>query len=493
MPITDPGNILVVDDHRQARESIAEVLRCSGHTVALCAGAREALKVLNKKNIDCIITDLKMPGMDGVEFIAELEKRQTNAQIVMVTAHASVDTAVEAMRHGAFDYIEKPFDAEKLENLVSRAIQHGRLSTNKPAATSSNNIATAPAMIGNSEAMQKLRKSIERIAPTDETVLISGESGTGKELISQTVHSLSRRAKGAWVSLNCPVLSAQLTESELFGHRKGAFTGAEADRVGRFQAADGGSILLDEISEVDLGLQAKLLRVLQERTFEPVGSSETIGVDVRVLATTNRDLLAEVEKGRFRQDLYYRLAVVPLVAPPLRERREDIPELIAHFLGRCSERLDFVPGGFTDSAMELLVGYNWPGNVRELENIVKRASVLGGEDTVGPDEIARWLLGENATTTTTTLNAAKPEPISKTVAANTPSESAPSETTPQVGPGLSLQEMEKQLIESTLNHYEGHRAKTAQALGIGVRTLSNKLKEFGYKPREKSMRSPKAA
>jgi len=453
------GRVLVVDDHRQAREAMADVLRRAGHQVACCSCAAEALQIVQRETFDCVVTDLKMPGMDGVEFIVQLEQRQYGAQIVMVTAHASVATAVEAMRHGAFDYIEKPFDIDQLEQLVARAIRHGGL-VHGPTEEDDAQRVEPPLMVGSSRPMQVLRQKIAQVAPTPETVLIIGESGTGKELVAQSVHAASDRRNGPLVSLNCPVLSAHLMESELFGHERGAFTGADTPRTGRFEAANGGSILLDEVTEIDLTLQAKLLRVLQEKTFERVGSSQTQKVDVRVLATTNRDLHAEVTAGRFRQDLYYRLAVVPLHVPPLRERREDLPELIEHFLTRCAQRLGREPCALEAGARELLMNYSWPGNVRELENVITRVSVLGNGEPATADELRRWLLagderpGENA-------------------GADLPA-------------GMSLEEMERRLIEATLEQYGGHRAKTAKALGIGVRTLTGKLRQYGYAPRERS-------
>jgi DNA-binding NtrC family response regulator len=456
-PLSAPaGRVLVVDDHRQARESMADVLRSSGHEVACCSSAAEALQALDRELFECIVTDLKMPGMTGLEFIVHLHERRTSAQVVMVTAHATVTSAVEAMRHGAFDYIEKPFDADTLERLVGQAIRHGRLVRQEPAAGPAGG---AVVMIGASPAMQALRARIAQVAPTPETILITGESGTGKELVARAIHAASQRQNAPLVSLNCPVLSAHLMESELFGHERGAFTGADAPRVGRFEAADGGTILLDEVTEIDLALQAKLLRVLQEKSFERVGSCKTIQVDVRVLATTNRNLQAAVAAGRFREDLYFRLAVVPLRVPPLRERPEDIPALVEHYLRRAAGRLAREPATLEADAHALLAEYRWPGNVRELENIVTRASVLGSGGAVSADELRRWLIappGEEK------KPAHDPIPV-----------------------GISLEEMERRLIEATLEHFSGHREKTAKALGIGVRTLSGKLRQYGYAHREK--------
>jgi transcriptional regulator with GAF, ATPase, and Fis domain len=331
-------------------------------------------------------------------------------------------------------------------------------------------------MIGTSRVMQELRNRTAQIAATDETVLICGESGTGKELVAQTIHALSRRADGPLVSLNCPVLSTQLTESELFGHKRGAFTGAESDRTGRFELAQGGSILLDEVTEIDPALQAKLLRVLQERSFERVGSSETVSVDVRVLATTNRDLPTEIAAGRFREDLYFRLAVVPLLVPPLREREGDVLELADFFLADASRRLERGPFELEGYARELLASYRWPGNVRELQNIVTRACVLNQGQAIRADELRPWLR------TGTRVN------IHQQTADGQPTgDPAPgaigSCRVPAVG--MTLEEVERQLIETTLERFDGHRAKTAEALGIGIRTLSGKLRSYGYAPREK--------
>jgi DNA-binding NtrC family response regulator len=388
----------------------------------------------------------------------------------MVTAHATVASAVDAMRLGAFDYIEKPFGVDQLEQLVARALQHGDKARTHAAVPASH----APVhwadhwatMIGSSAAMTTLRQRIRQVAPTDETVLITGESGTGKELVARNIHLASRRAQAALVSFNCPALSPQLMESELFGHERGAFTGADAPRVGRFELADQGTVLLDEITEIELPIQAKLLRVLQEQSFERVGSSVTQHVDVRVLVTTNRDLHTEVKAGRFRQDLYFRLAVVPILVPPLRHRREDIPPLVEHFLTRAAQRIEQPVPPVHHSALDMLVNHHWPGNVRELENIITRASVLCGEDPVTADQLRPWLLDS---------------PVSLP-------DDCDSATSGDAGieVGMSLQVMERRLIEMTLEHYQGHRAKTAKALGIGIRTLANKLRSYGYAPREKS-------
>jgi DNA-binding NtrC family response regulator len=466
----DRFRVLVVDDHASAREAVADVLRQAEYDVAACASATEALGRLTASAVDVVVTDLQMPGMNGLEFIREIERRRLNVQVLMITAHASVSSAVEAMRHGAFDYIEKPFDAIQLERSVAQACERLRLfaATRSEEREASSSEANSPIgsslLLGSSPAMQELRQRIARVAASDETVLICGASGTGKELVAQTIHALSRRAANPLISLNCPALSAQLTESELFGHNRGAFTGAESDRTGRFELAHGGSILLDEVTEIDFNLQAKLLRVLQERTFERVGSSETVSVDVRVIAATNRDLPAEVACGRFREDLYYRLAVVPIAVPPLRERAGDVLELADHFLSQAAERLGRGPFVLEQAARELLSAYDWPGNVRELQNIVTRACVLNQGEPIRAKEIQPWLRHEAQQRTTAPTTA---------------------ENTDVLPVGLTLDEVERRMIVATLEQFNGHRGKAAEALGIGLRTLSGKLRAYGYAPREK--------
>ena len=457
-------NILVVDDHAAARESVADVLRHAGYEVTGLASPVEALPQLEQYAFDLVITDLQMPGMDGLEFIRQIRLRQLPTQVLMITAHATISSAVDAMRQGAFDYLEKPFDANQLENLVRNAIERGELLTlDVPKSVEfGDDRESSLAMIGESPAMCELRNRIRQVAPTDETVLVCGESGTGKELVARAVHELSHRKGGQLVSLNCPALSPQLTESELFGHRRGAFTGADDHRVGRFEMAQGGTIFLDEITEIELALQSKLLRVLQEKTFEPVGSSDTLVADARVIASTNRDLHAEITAGTFRQDLYYRLAVVPILMPPLRDRDNDVQLLADFFLERASKRLGRAQCKLEESARNLFANYQWPGNVRELENIITRACVLNEGSPISAAELRPWLEQPEMTGVDTADSSCLPV-------------------------GTSLEEVERQLIVATLEHYDGHRAKTAAALGIGVRTLSGKLRAYGYAPRAKSL------
>lgn len=462
--------VLVVDDHARARDAVVDVLRCAQYEVTACASATEALLKLAKTQVDVVVTDLQMPGMNGMEFIREIERRRLGVQVLMITAHGSVSSAVEAMRLGAFDYIEKPFDVVALERSVAQACERRKLCEVSAAIRAASSAQEqdpsrlgGPTMIGSSRVMQQLRERIAQVAATDETVLVCGESGTGKELVARTIHALSRRVAGPMISLNCPALSSQLTESELFGHKRGAFTGADADRTGRFEAAHRGTILLDEVTEIDLNLQAKLLRVLQERSFERVGASETISVDVRVIATTNRDLGAEISAGRFREDLYFRLAVVPVVLPPLRERQGDVLALADHFLADASQRLARGPFTLEPAARELLAQYKWPGNVRELQNIITRACVLNQGEPIAAANLRPW------------LNASGLSDAAVVEANNDDAWLT----------DLTLNEMERRLIVATLQRCDGHRAKAAEALGIGLRTLSGKLRTYGYAPREK--------
>ena len=447
------GRILVVDDKEMMRDSLEATLVGFGHEVSACASAHEALARIEQETFDLVVSDLKMPKMDGLAFLDQLSKMGSDTPVIMMTAYATISTAVEAMRKGAYDYIQKPFDASEISIIVDRALEHRRLlQENEAYRAGSDDVQRGRSLIGEGPAMTMINEKVDLVAASSATVLIRGESGTGKELVARALHSRSGRAAKPLLCVNCAALSSSLLESELFGHEKGAFTGADRMRKGRFELADGGTLLLDEISEMGLGLQSKLLRVLQEREFERVGSSVTRQVDVRVIATTNRNLETWVRESKFREDLFYRLNVVPIELPGLRERGpEDIMSLWHYFAERSAEREGRGVARLSDEAMEMLTCYDWPGNVRELENLVDRISILAREQIVTGAELQIWLgvghgqLSEMKVTTK--------------------------------GP-LPLAEVERQVIERTLAQFDGHRQKTAQALGIGVRTLGMKLKKW---------------
>lgn len=444
--------ILIVDDQEMMRDSLAGTLIRQGHEIVACADGAAALERLGAPGrFDLLITDLKMPHMTGMELLAEARKIRSDLPVILMTAFATVQTAVQAMKLGAYDYIQKPFDAEEIKLLVERTLDHSRLirenAVLRCAAESSN--APRP-LVGGSPAMQEIKKRIERIAHGNATILVRGESGTGKEVVARAIHAAGDRRDKPFLAVNCAALSENLLESELFGHEKGAFTGADRLRRGRFELADGGTLLLDEISEIAPSLQAKLLRVLQESSFERVGSSVTQQIDVRVIATTNRDIEKEVSDGKFRQDLFYRLNVIPVELPPLRRRGDDIPELSRHFLHAIAKRDKNAFRHIESDALRLLQRYDWPGNVRELQNILERACVLETADgVIRAQTLEPWLRARIPA-------AAGAESLA----------------------GVPLADIEKQVILSTLDQFKGHRVKTANALGIGIRTLGMKLKKW---------------
>jgi DNA-binding NtrC family response regulator len=444
------AKILVVDDQDMMRDSLAATLVREGHEVIAATDGAAAVTRLNGGKFDLMITDLKMPKMTGIELLAEAKKLRPEMPVVLMTAFATVNTAVEAMKLGAYDYIQKPFDGDEIKHLVDRTLEHNRLIRENQALRSMAEVASPRPLIGSGEAMAEVKKKIDLVARSNATVLIRGESGTGKEVVARAIHNASDRKDRPMLAVNCAALSESLLESELFGHEKGAFTGADRMRRGRFELADGGTLLLDEISEIAPALQAKLLRVLQENAFERVGSSLTQSVDVRVIATTNRDLEDAVEEGKFRQDLFYRLNVVPIELPPLRERVEDIPELCRHFLHNVAKREQNAFRHIEPEAIRALQKYPWPGNVRELQNIMERATVLEtAPGVIQAQTIEPWLKVRGSTEAVAADLAGKP-----------------------------LADIEKQVILSTLESFKGHRIKTATALGIGVRTLGMKLKRW---------------
>jgi len=443
------GRILVVDDEPNARDALAELLRDEGYEAETASDGRKALELIPTFDPDVILTDLKMPGIDGLELLDRGRVAAPHAAFVVMTAFGTIDTAIQAIKRGAENYLTKPLDMTAVTALVERAYEKAALS--REAARLREQVGSRlelPGILGDHPSMQRMLKVVEQVAKSRATVLVHGETGTGKELIAAAIHHRSPRRAKPFVRLNCAALAESLLESELFGHERGAFTGAVGRREGRFKQADGGTLFLDEISEVPKGIQVKLLRFLQERQFERVGGNETVTVDVRIVAATNRDLAEAVARGEFREDLYYRLKVVQVDVPPLRARPSDIPTLANHFLRVYAAENGVTVEGFTDDAMRALVSYAWPGNVRELENAVERAVVLCDTPRVGVDLLER---------------------------------SGPASEASDLGmmiPGLTLQELERIAIERTLAACNGSRSKAAQILGISRRTLQYRLKEW---------------
>ncbi len=444
--------ILVVDDDALVNDFFSAALTKQGYDVETAASAEAALKLLEAVEFDIILSDVKMPGMSGIDLLRKVRSRLPEAVIIMITAHGTVKDAVEAMKLGAFDYVLKPLLPEELEIAVNKALEHRRLIVeNRLLRSEIRARYNFGNIVGADKNLLTLLEDLASAAKSRSTILIRGESGTGKELIARAIHHNSPRKDGPFIKLNCAALPEGLIESELFGHTKGAFTGAVKDTPGRFELADSGTLLLDEVSEIPIGVQAKLLRVIQEREFERVGSGQTTQVDVRIVATTNRNLEDDIAAGRFRQDLFYRLNVIPLVMPPLRQRKNDIPMLVDHFIRKYSDENQRAVKGVTERAMKLLLGYNWPGNIRELENYIERAVVLAKSDRIAdsdlPGHLALGELGGSAAGTS--------------------------------GEMLTISEMEKVMILRALEVFAGNRTKAADALGITPRTLRNKLHEYG--------------
>ncbi|WP_028586192.1 sigma-54-dependent transcriptional regulator [Desulfocurvus vexinensis] len=459
---------LVVDDEPALRMMVGAVLRDEGWDVAEAPSAEDALDLLSGARPDVILLDMRMPGMDGLEALGAIRAKSPGVPVVMLTAFGTVGSAVDAMKRGAFDYLTKPADNDELVAVLGKAYEYSRLiSENLELRREADMTPEVREIIGQSEGMQRVKRLIEQAGPSEATVLITGDSGTGKELVAAALHAASPRARGALVKVNCAALPGDLLESELFGYVKGAFTGAVKDKPGRFQLASGGTLFLDEIGELPLGLQAKLLRAIQERQVEPLGGVGAVPVDVRLLAATNRNLVAEVQAGRFREDLYFRLNVLEVPIPPLRERMDDLPLLTAHLLRKLARKNNKPVREVSPAFMDTLARYPWPGNVRELENALERALVLSRTDSLSAADLPPQVLS-SAPARAAQPSAPGPGPLG----APQPPRAAP-----------SLDEAEKQAIIEALALYGGHRQRTADALDISRRTLQYKLRKYGLTTR----------
>ncbi len=464
--------LLVVDDEPNMRIVLQGLLAREGYTVETASDGKSALEWLEKNGgaVQAILTDLRMPGIDGMQLLAEVVKRYPGRPVVMLTAHGTVDTAVEAMKVGAFDFVTKPFNADELRAVMRKAVNTAMADMNMVEAETSINDTEVGrfGMIGRSRAMNEVYQVLDKVADTPTTVLVTGESGTGKELVAQALHEHSSRKGRPFIRVNCAAIPETLIESELFGHEKGAFTGAIASKPGRFELADKGTLFLDEIAEIPPEMQVKLLRAIQESAFERVGGLKTLKVDVRLVAATNRHLQLEVEEGRFREDLFYRLNVVPIHLPPLRERPGDIPLLVQHMLKRFNERLKKSVRGLTPEAEAAFKGYGWPGNVREMENVLERLVLFCESDEIGVDLLPEELKSGGGLTSGLT---ASPR-LDRDLTGRVSMKELVRETTAQ---------LEKELIIQALEQTQGNVTRAAQLLMISRKSLQNKMKEFNLR------------
>ncbi|MCE5228003.1 sigma-54 dependent transcriptional regulator [bacterium] len=458
---TKTGKILIVDDEWTIRDVLATILTTEGYQVTMAEDGAEAIKKLDEDTFDLVITDLKMPNIDGMEVLRHLSTLNVSTLGIVATGYGSIESAVEALRLGAFDYITKPFHLDEIKILVHKAREFQSLQAeNQNLKRELKRTSRVENIVGQSPSMLKLDQLIRTVADSDSTILILGESGTGKELVARAIHYHSDRANQPLIPVNCGAIPEDLLESELFGHIKGAFTGATMNRIGRFQMADGGTIFLDEIGDMSPKLQVKLLRVLQEQTFEPVGSTQTVKVNVRIITATNRNLEKDVADGRFREDLFYRLNVIPLHIPPLRDRLDDLPLLVDHFIKRFNKSKGRRLTRFSDEAMRLLAAYPWPGNVRELENLVERMAILNGEGEIGTAQL--------------------PEKFTGLSPAALPVAGAPAEI-PDEGIDFNrlVDDFEMGLITKALEKANGIKNKAAALLNIKRTTLVEKMKKKG--------------
>jgi two-component system nitrogen regulation response regulator NtrX len=449
-------SILIVDDEPGVRTALGAVLRDEGYQVEAVESGEACLARVTRGAFDVIVLDIWLPGIDGLQTLGRLRERQIDTQVVIISGHGNIESAVRAIKMGAFDFVEKPLSLEKTVLVIRNALRQQRLEAENRALRA--RVDRTLTMVGESYAMRQLREQVAMAAPTNGRVLIHGENGTGKELVARTVHGLSRRRAGPFVEVNCAAIPEELIESELFGHVKGAFTGAVADRRGKFEIADGGTIFLDEIGDMSLKTQAKVLRVLQEQVVEPVGGTTSVRVDVRVLAATNKDLQAEIREGRFRDDLFFRLNVIPIFVPPLRDRRDDIPLLARHFMqgfateyGRRAKTLD-------PSAVAALQQYDWPGNVRELRNVIERLIIMVAGDTITSRDLA--FLG------TGVLAIAEADPAGATLASLHDARAR----------------FERDYILRALAAHEGNISRTAEILCVERSNLYRKMRSLGIAP-----------
>jgi two-component system response regulator AtoC len=462
------AHVLIVDDELNIRRVLAAMLKRDGYDVTTAADGEQAMAVLQRTPVHVVVTDLVMPRLGGMELLERVRAEYPDIPVILITAHGTVDSAVAALKAGAFDYVTKPFEQEELRKVIAKAARANdleRRSVHEGAAEGDR-----PPLVGTSPAMRTIYDMVARVADSPSTVLITGESGTGKELIAKALHRGSSRRDKPLIKVNCAAIPKDLVESELFGYQRGAFTGAVGDKPGRFELADGGTLFLDEIGEIPVEIQVKLLRALQESEFERVGGIKTLKVDVRLIAATNRDLKSLIAEGRFREDLYYRLAVVPIALPPLRDRREDIPLLVSHFIEKYDRRLGKKVERIDDDALQLLVDYAWPGNIRELENLMERSVLFADGPSI------------RATSLPDSLRETGSQPA-QPIAAIGPlgAIAAPSGASMKEIVRQAQAELEKELISRALDETGGNVTRAAKRLQISRKSLQVKMKELGLR------------
>ena len=467
------GRILIVDDDDQLRESFKKLLTQEGHDTPVAANGETALEIVESCHPDLVILDVRLPGMNGLEVFKTIRIIDPKMPVIIMTAYATTNAAIEATKLGAFDYVLKPFDIPDMLNLIDQALEAGRFMRSRVKLDQDPTQAAEDAIIGRSKVMQELYKAIGRTAPTDATVLLRGESGTGKELVARAVYNYSARADRPFLIINCVAIPESLLESELFGYEKGAFTGAVSRRIGKIEQANGGTVFLDEIGDMPLAPQAKLLRLLQERSLERLGGRETIQVDVRIIAATNRNLETALKGGRFREDLYYRLNVVTLHIPPLRERSEDICLLADYFLGRVSEQMGLANPGLTPEARTLLINQPWPGNVRELANSIEKAIIFSRGRPIGPEELVQDLTNYTGEAEGPADEEAAEKVIRQRIRRSLSRPSGDNHFASLTDDFASL------VISEALVLTGGNRTRTAELLGVSRPTLLSKIEKYG--------------
>ncbi len=481
------AKILVADDEQNLRRVLVAMLKRDGHEVVQAASGIEAIEQL--ADVDVVITDLRMPGADGMDVLRAAAKTHPHLPVIMITAYGSVGQAVEAIKAGAFDYIEKPFEQDSIRGIVEKAIGQAAANRMAPRATLYPATETESkgryGLVGNSGEMHSIFSVIERVADTPSTVLITGESGTGKELVAKALHEQSSRKTGPFIKINCAAIPKTLMESELFGYEKGAFTGATSSKPGRFELADEGTLFLDEIGEIPVEMQVKLLRAIQESEFERVGGIKTIKVDVRLITATNRDLELEIQRGNFREDLFYRLNVVPLLIPPLRKRTGDIPLLVTHIIKKFNERLKKNISGIADDALAVLEGHNWPGNIRELENVIERTILFCKGERIERADLQLGLSEPPAMSRTTSSGAMAPMPDDDGDDDAVNGElSGPSSGSLKDIVRAETSRVERELIIKALDETGGNVTQAARLLKISRKSLQMKMKELKLRDHE---------